>query len=125
METWSGLPAFSPEQRDYYFRRRAEITKQFEMFEDCPEMRRLPVSFLRHNFVEWRKHDIRCARVNPVHLALLCAESSKKQELNDLYELECAKEINAIDDEVYESMLADVMDRRARRLKALCGLIDD
>lgn len=125
METWSGQPAFSPEQRDYYFRRRAEIEKQFEMFEDCPELRRLPIPFLRLNFVEWRKQDIRCARVNPVHLALLCAESSKKQELTDLYELECAKEVNAIDDEIYESMLADVMDRRARRLKALCGLMDD
>jgi hypothetical protein len=125
METYSGTPAFSQEQRDYYFRRRAELQKEFEMFEDCPELRRLPIPILRLPFVEWRKQDIRCSRANPVHLALLCAHASKKQELENIYELECAKESNNIDDELYETLLADVMDRKQRRLKALHGLMSD
>jgi hypothetical protein len=47
METWSGIPAFSNEHREYYNRRRAELSSKMREYIGCHDLARLPLPFQR------------------------------------------------------------------------------
>lgn len=125
METYSGVPAFSPAQREYYETKRAEVLERFKAFEGDPDLYRLPIPFLTLSFTEWRKRDLKVARINPVHLALLCGRASKRQEDELEYELQCARDSDLVDEETYEKMHAEIVQRRESRIRELRGMVSE
>jgi len=124
METYSGLPALSNEQREHYEKKRQEI------FALCPDLagrsdlHRIPINYVSMSFFEWRKRDIK-SRCHPVQLALIAGESSLKQEHEHRYEIASAHEAGDITDEQRAEFEAEVDQRRDARLKALHGLMKE
>lgn len=123
METNSGCPAFSQAQRDYYLARRAKIIDILGDYAYCQDASMLPIPILNLSFTEWRKQDIKVPKVNPVHLALMCGRSSKREEDENFQELEDARQCGAIDEETYNTLHAEVMTRKNNRIRALRGMV--
>lgn len=125
METWSGYPAFSNEQREYFFRRRAEMAHSLRDYLNADDMKFMPIPFLCEDFITWRKRDLKTKSVNPVQLALICGRASAREEEERRYDLECAREADLIDAETYAELDAQLRDRRAKRLACLRGLMKE
>jgi hypothetical protein len=123
--TFCGAPAFSPAQRDYYYRRRAEIAEILGDYANCPDTHLLPIPLLNMSFTEWRKRDIKAPRVNCVHLALMTGRASKIQEDENFQELQQAKELGLVDDETYAELHAEIMTRKNNRLRTLRGMVKE
>jgi len=123
--TWSGYPAFSPEQREYYERRRREIAYKLREYLHSPDFYSLPIPFVTESFDEFRKRDVRMAWCNPVHLLLTCSEVSRKEERAHRYELECGLAAGFVSKEDYDEMNADLEQRKARRLADLRGMVQE
>lgn len=121
--TYSGRPAFSLEQREYYHARRAQIAEILGDYANCPDTHLLPIPILNLSFTEWRKQDISAPRVNCVHLALLTGRASKKQEDENFQELQMAKECGLVDDETYALLHSEIMTRKNNRLRTLRGMM--
>lgn len=124
METHSGLPALSNEQREYYEKKRREVFEQAPELIGRSDLHRIPISYVSLSFFEWRKRDIK-SRIHPVQLALLCGESSYKQEQEHRYEITSAHEAGYITDEQRDQFIAEVDNRRDTRLKELHGLMKE
>jgi hypothetical protein len=125
LTTWSGLPAFSPEQRDYFFRRRAEMARDLREYLSAEDIRRMPIPFLCEDFITWRKNDLKTNRVNPVHLAILCGRASAKEEEEQRYDLECAREAELIPQETYDTLDFELKERKRKRLQCLRMLMKE
>ena len=124
METHSGVPALSTEQRTYYETKRREIFEQLPELIGRSDLHRIPIPFVQLSFFEWRKRDIK-SRIHPVQLALLCGESSKAQEEDHRYEIESAFEAGNITEEERDEFIKEVDQRRDLRLKELHGLMKE
>jgi hypothetical protein len=125
METWSGIPAFSNEHREYYNRRRAELSSKMREYIGCHDLARLPLPFLNETYNEFRIRDIKTRQCHPVQLSLLCGRASKKEEDDHSWELESAREADLVSPEDYAVMRADIDARKARRLACLHGLMKE
>jgi hypothetical protein len=124
METHSGLPALSVAQREHYEQKRSEIFAKAPELRGCTDIHRIPIPYVALSFFEWRKRDIK-SKIHPVQLALICGESSYKQEQEHRYEIESAHGAGDITDEQRDEFLAEVNQRRDSRLKALHGLMKE
>jgi hypothetical protein len=125
METWSGFAAFSNEQREYFYRRRAEMAHSMRDYLSADDLKLMPIPFLCEDFVQWRKNDIKTKSVNPVQLALLCGRASAREEAERRYDLDCARDAELIDHETFVRFDADLRDRTAKRLACLRGLMKE
>ena len=112
IETHSGTPHMSHEQRLYFERKKREALAGLESFFGDKDFWKMPVCSQYRDFHTWRMHDVKSGCIHPVHI-LKCNYDQfiKYIEAVD-YESRCKYEAGDISQELYDAIVGEMEIRR-------------
>lgn len=109
LETFSGTPAFSSEQREYFYKRQDQIKN--ELGEFCyldPDFKRFPMFFKYFNYQMFLKYDLKNKATHPIHLYMLTLQSFYKNYEIQIHDLKTKLEFQEITEDEYNDKLEEL-----------------
>jgi hypothetical protein len=113
LETVSGCPAFSVEQRNYYNRKQMEIKEKLGEF--CfldPEFKKFQMLSRFFDFSLFMRTDIKNGGAHPIHVLITSIHDFYKRYNEKMRELEVQKELNQITEEDYNDKLEQLKNNK-------------
>jgi len=112
IETHSGTPHMSHEQRLYFERKKKEALGGLESFFSDKDFWKMPMCSQYRDFHTWRMNDVKKGVMHPIHI-LKCNYDQfiKYIEMID-YESTCKYEAGDISEELYDAIVSEMEIRR-------------
>lgn len=113
LQTVSGTPAFSTEQREYYNKKQQQIKDTMGDF--CfldPDFKRLPFLSRFFDYNLFLKLDIKPIGTHPIHLYMLTLKNFYMTYNEKIRELYIKREMNEIDEEEYNKQITDLNNKK-------------
>ena len=112
IETHSGTPHMSHEQRLYFERKKKEALSGLESFFADKDFWKMPMSSQYRDFHTWRMNDVKSGTMHPVHILKCNYEQFIKYAERVEYESRCKYEAGDISEELYDAISEELEIRR-------------
>ena len=113
LQTLSGAPAFSPEQRQYYNKKQQEIKDALGDF--CfldPEFKRYPMFTRYFDYQMFLKTDLKNQATHPIHLYMRTLQIFYKNYDITMNELKIKLECDEINEEEYNKKVNELNEKK-------------
>ena len=112
IETHSGTPHMSHEQRLYFETKKKEALGGLESFFGDKDFWKMPMCSQYRDFHTWRQNDVKTGYMHPVHILKCNHDQFIKYAEKIDYESRCKYEAGDISEELYDAIIEELSIRR-------------